>query len=135
VITIGSGAGHAVEDAFVLAQALKSFFDNPRLGLETYMSLYQAARLPRAHKAQMTSRQAGDVYEMQGADFQGLTFEQGLQVIHDKFKDRMSWVWGHDLEADLNETKAKLGLGPDMSSGIEKLRKSDTAVSVQTVAV
>jgi hypothetical protein len=75
------------------------------------------------------------VYEMQGADFRGLTFEQGLQVIHDKLKDRMSWVWGHDLEADLNETKAKLGLGPDMSSGIEKLRKSDTAVSVQTVAV
>lgn len=74
------------------------------------MSLYQATRLPRAHKAQMTSRQAGDVYEMQGPEFQGLTFEEGLRVIHDKFKDRMGWVWGHDLEADFNETKARLGL-------------------------
>jgi salicylate hydroxylase len=99
------------------------------------MSLYQATRLPRAHKAQMTSRQAGDVYEMQGPNFQGLTFEEGLQVIHDKFKNRMRWVWGHDLEADFNETKARLGLG---AAAIRKSVKSDmpdTLVSVQVVAI
>lgn len=59
----------------------------------------------------MTSRQAGDVYEMTGPDFEGRTFKEGLQVIHDKFKDRMNWVWGHDLEADFNEVKERLALG------------------------
>lgn len=74
------------------------------------MSLYQATRLPRTHKAQTTSRQAGEVYEMQGPDFEGLTFEQGLQVIRERFTDRMRWVWGHDLEADVNDVKQRLGL-------------------------
>ncbi|OIW23937.1 FAD/NAD(P)-binding domain-containing protein [Coniochaeta ligniaria NRRL 30616] len=109
----GSGAGHAIEDAFVLSQSLKSYFENPTPGgLPPYMSLYQATRLPRAHKAQTTSRQAGEVYEMQGPDFEGLTFEQGLGVVRDKFTDRMRWVWGHDLEADVDEVKLRLGLAP-----------------------
>ncbi|KAK4076380.1 hypothetical protein Trihar35433_2940 [Trichoderma harzianum] len=106
----GSGAGHAIEDSFVMGQAVKAFFENPSLGLETYMKLYQETRLPRAQKAQLTSRQAGDVYEMQGPDFDGLHFDQRLQVIHDKFKDRMTWVWGHDLEADFVATRTRLGL-------------------------
>ncbi|GFP56397.1 hypothetical protein ACSS6W_006673 [Trichoderma asperelloides] len=106
----GSGAGHAIEDSFVMGQAIKAFFENPSVGLETYMKLYQETRLPRAQRAQLTSRQAGDVYEMQGPEFAGLVFEQRLQVIHDKFKDRMTWVWGHDLEADFNATRTRLGL-------------------------
>ncbi|PNP38259.1 mannitol 1-phosphate dehydrogenase [Trichoderma gamsii] len=106
----GSGAGHAIEDSFVMGQALKAFFENPSAGLETYMKLYQETRLPRAQRAQLTSRQAGDGYEMQGPEFAGLVFEQRLQVIHDKFKDRMTWVWGHDLEADFNATRTRLGL-------------------------
>ncbi|PTB69944.1 FAD/NAD(P)-binding domain-containing protein [Trichoderma citrinoviride] len=106
----GSGAGHAIEDSFVMGQAVKAFFENPAPGLETYMKLYQETRLPRAQKAQLTSRQAGDVYEMQGPEFAGLVFEQRLQVIHDKFKDRMKWVWGHDLEADFNATRTRLGI-------------------------
>lgn len=73
-------------------------------------SIYQATRLPRTHRAQTTSRQAGEVYEMQGPDFEGLTFEQGLQVVRDKFTDRMRWVWGHDLEADVEEAKRRLAM-------------------------
>ncbi|KAL2016666.1 hypothetical protein VTK56DRAFT_3210 [Thermocarpiscus australiensis] len=112
----GSGAGHAIEDAFVLGQSLKSYFENPTPGLEAYMNLYQATRLPRTHKAQTTSRQAGEVYEMQGPAFEGLTFEQGLEVIRDKFTDRMRWVWGHDLEADVEQVKRRLGLAPEEGS-------------------
>ncbi|KAL7786225.1 hypothetical protein V8C37DRAFT_392604 [Trichoderma ceciliae] len=106
----GSGAGHAIEDSFVMGQAVKAFFENPSVGIETFMKLYQETRLPRAQRAQLTSRQAGDVYEMRGPEFAGLVFEQRLQVIHDKFKDRMTWVWGHDLEADFNATRTRLGL-------------------------
>ncbi len=120
----------------MLGQALKSYFDNPSLGLQTYMSLYQATRLPRAHKAQTTSRQAGELYEMQGPAFEGLTFEQGLQVIHDKFRDRMGWVWGHDLEADVNAVKKRLGLGSDKTTGVMNFAKpANGMVSVEAVSV
>ncbi len=97
------------------------------------MELYQATRLPRTHKAQLTSRQAGEVYEMQGPAFDGLTFEQGLQIIRDKFKDRMGWVWGHDLEADFNEVKERLGLG-GINSISEKrpISRANPMVSVET---
>jgi hypothetical protein len=67
---------------------------------------------------------------MQGPDFAGLTFEEGLQVIHDKFKDRMRWVWGHDLEADFNEVKDRLGLGGGKAiSGVELGKQKDCVVS------
>ncbi len=100
------------------------------------MSLYQATRLPRAHKAQTTSRQAGEVYEMQGPAFEGLTFEQGLQVIHDKFKDRMRWVWGHDLEADFNEVKERLGLASESTTqGKGFAKQANSMVSVEPVTV
>ena len=127
---IGSGAAHAIEDAFVLGQALKAYFESPTPGLETYMALYQATRLPRAHKAQITSRQAGEVYEMQGPDFEGLTFEQGLQVIHDKFRDRMRWVWGHDLEADFNTVRDRLGLAYQAPRAVAETEKGGSNATV-----
>ena len=105
----GSGAGHAIEDAFVLGLAIRDYIDNPSSSLSTYTSLCQAVRLPRAQKAQITSRQAGDVYEMQGLDFKGLTYEECLPIVHDKMKGRMRWVWGHDLSAEYEDMKAQLG--------------------------
>ena len=105
----GSGAGHAIEDAYILGLAMRDYIDNPSSSLSTYTSLCQAVRLPRAQKAQITSRQAGDIYEMQGLDFKGLTFEECLPIVHDKMKGRMRWVWGHDLSAEYEDMKAQLG--------------------------
>jgi salicylate hydroxylase len=64
-------------------------------------------RLPRAQKAQITSRQAGDVYEMQGPDFDGLSFEDSLRIVADKLRDRMAWVWNGDIDKDYTIAKAK----------------------------
>ena len=57
-------------------------------------------RQPRTRRAQLTSRDAGDVYEMQGPDFAGLTFEQCLPVVAAKLTGRMRWVWGGDVDAE-----------------------------------
>ena len=48
----------------------------------------------------MTSRQAGDVYEMQGSDFQGLQFEECLPIVAEKLKNRMKWVWGGNIDLE-----------------------------------
>lgn len=87
---------------------MRDYLANPAAHLLTYTSLYQSVRLPRAQKAQITSRQAGDVYEMQGPDFQALSFEQCLPIVRDKLKDRMAWVWSGDVEQDYLAVKARL---------------------------
>lgn len=58
----------------------------------------------------MTSRQAGDVYEMQGPDFEGLSFEQCLPIVRDKLKDRMAWVWSGNVDADYVKAKEQAGI-------------------------
>ena len=91
----------------MLGLAIRDFLANPGAGLSTYTALYQAVRLPRAQKAQITSRQAGDVYEFQGPDFEGLSFEEGIPVAAEKLRDRMGWVWSGDIDKDYVAAKAK----------------------------
>ncbi|KIN02438.1 hypothetical protein OIDMADRAFT_40388 [Oidiodendron maius Zn] len=104
----GSGAGHSIEDANVLGLAVRDYLNNPAAKLSTFTSLYEAVRLPRAQKAQITSRQAGDVYEMQGPDFEGLSFEECLPIAAEKLKDRMAWVWSGDIDKDYTIAKTRL---------------------------
>ncbi|OAP54227.1 hypothetical protein AYL99_11328 [Fonsecaea erecta] len=107
----GSGAGHAIEDAYILGLVVRDYFSNPTPGVAAYTALYQAVRRPRAQKAQITSRQAGDVYEMQGKEFEGITsYEDCLPIVREKLAGRMKWVWGHDLEADYQKAREEAGL-------------------------
>lgn len=62
--------------------------------------MYQKVRLPRAQKAQITSRQAGDVYEMQGEEFKGLSYDECVPIVADQLRYRMKWVWGGDIDAE-----------------------------------
>jgi hypothetical protein len=122
----GSGAGHAIEDAYILGLVLRDYFAaaatataaNP---LKSYTALYQAVRRPRAQKAQLTSREAGDVYEMQGPEFAGIEiYEDCLPIVREKLKSRMKWVWGHDLEADYVEARREAGLEPSVTGAAKK---------------
>lgn len=112
--TQGSGAGHAIEDGYILGRALKDYLismsSSSPLPLSTWTALYQKVRLPRTQKAQITSRQAGDVYELQGKEFDGLTYEQGLPIVKEKLQHRMKWVWGGDIDAEYEEAATKAGL-------------------------
>ena len=109
-VCIGSGAGLSIEDANVLGLAVRDYLANPEVGLSAYTSLYQETRLPRAQKAQVTSRQAAEVYDMQGPDFEGLNFEECLPVVKEKVSNRMAWVWNSNLEADYAAAKARKNL-------------------------
>jgi salicylate hydroxylase len=86
---------------------MRDYLNSHSGDLSTYTSLFQAVRLPRAQKAQITSRQAGDVYEMQGPDFEGLSFDDCLPVVADKLRDRMTWVWNGDIDKDYTLERAK----------------------------
>lgn len=86
---------------------MRDYLNNPAAGLETYMQQYQAARVHRAQKAQVTSRQAASVYDMKGPDFEGKSFEECLPVVRDKVQSRMAWLWKSDLEADWEAAKER----------------------------
>jgi salicylate hydroxylase len=47
------------------------------------------------------------VYEMQGPDFEGLSFEECLPIVRDKLKDRMAWVWSGDIDRDYVAAKER----------------------------
>jgi salicylate hydroxylase len=89
---------------------VRDYLANPSAGLSAYTALYQDTRLPRAQKAQITSRQAAEVYDMKGADFEGLSFEECLPIVKDKVSNRMAWVWNSNLEEDYATAKAKTTL-------------------------
>lgn len=72
--------------------------------------MYQKVRLPRAQKAQITSRQAGDVYEMQGEDFKGLEYDECIPIVAEKLRNRMKWVWGGDIDAEYENVVKEAGL-------------------------
>jgi len=111
----GSGAGHAIEDAYILGRAMQDFFKaasdmSAGVSLADWTRLYQDVRLPRAQKAQITSRQAGHVYEMQGSDFEGLSYDECLPVVAEKLKHRMRWVWGGDIDGEYDQSARKVRL-------------------------
>jgi salicylate hydroxylase len=110
----GSGAGHAIEDGYILGRAIKdhifSLSTPSPLPLSTWTGLYQKVRLPRTQRAQITSRQAGDVYELQGKEFEGLTYDQGLPIVKEKLQHRMKWVWGGDIDGEYEKAAREAGL-------------------------
>jgi salicylate hydroxylase len=46
----------------------------------------------------MTSREAGDLYEMKVNGVAGLSYDAGLPVIKALLEDRMEWIWNEDID-------------------------------------
>lgn len=93
---LGAGAGQAMEDGWVLGRSLSEYLSNssnPHFAtLESTACLYQTIRLPRAQKAQATSRAAGNTYEMQAEDMKDKSFEECIPMIAQRTRERMKWV-------------------------------------------
>lgn len=109
----GAGAGQAVEDGYVLARALADWLAGGRGregALGDWMELYQRVRLPRAQKVVATSRQAGDLYELQSPDLVHLSFDEALPIVAERLQDRMKWIWGEDLDAIYEKQRLEAGL-------------------------
>lgn len=62
------------------------------------LGLYHSIRYPRSEKVQMTSRQAGDLYEMKSPDVAGRSYEDSLPIVKTKLEDRMKWIWSEDMD-------------------------------------
>lgn len=95
----GSGAGMAIEDAYILSNLL---VDVDRLEeLEGAFQAYDAIRRPRTQKLVTTSRQAGMLYEfeLEGDD---------LVKLQRNLENRMGWIWNEDLEQELEDARILL---------------------------
>ncbi|KAJ5818039.1 hypothetical protein N7474_003630 [Penicillium riverlandense] len=95
----GAGAGQALEDGYVVGRALADHFQEPSsCSVSDALQLYHAIRYARSEKVQVTSRQAGDLYEMKSPDVAGRSYEDGLPIVKAKLEDRMKWIWSEDMD-------------------------------------
>ncbi|KAJ5160601.1 uncharacterized protein N7482_007605 [Penicillium canariense] len=106
---LGAGAGQALEDGWIIGRSLREYFqalESPRpRSLQSCLHLYQSIRVARAEKVQVTSRQAGDLYEMKIDEVAGLSYDEGLPIVKDKLKDRMQWIWNEDLDQVFDQAR------------------------------
>lgn len=97
----GAGAGQATEDALFLSRLLgqKNVWSDPTSEkLRRACELYQEVRHERAAQVQITSAQAGLLYEGRGVKGEG----QDRQKVKANLDGRMQWIWEYDVEANLN---------------------------------
>ncbi|KAI7334303.1 hypothetical protein KC340_g2540 [Hortaea werneckii] len=106
---LGAGAGQAMESGWILGRALSEHLSGATYlsfaSLEKVAQLYQDVRLPRAQKAQRTSRAAGNTYEMQAEDMLDKSYEECIPMMAERTKERMKWVWEEDLDAAFERVK------------------------------
>ena len=100
----GAGAGMALEDALVLSHLLGQVDDGNNL--EKAFQAYDETRRLRTQKLVTTSREAGEMYDLEGA---------GIGDDLDKFRAnmnvRMNWIWDEDLEEELGNARNILARG------------------------
>lgn len=103
---LGAGASQAIEDAWVLGRAISdylSFNKSPQFkSLQTMAELYQQVRMPRAHKAQVISRAAGNTYELQSPEMIDKSFEECLPMLKNLTEERLKFAWEQGVD-DLYE--------------------------------
>ncbi|KAF3032228.1 hypothetical protein E8E11_000503 [Didymella keratinophila] len=90
----GSGAGMCVEDAYILSQVLSKC--QTRDDFKTAFKAYDAVRRPRSQKVVKTSREAGQLWDLEG---EGVADD--LHALEQNATSRMSWIWDHDISVDL----------------------------------
>ncbi|KAL1607665.1 hypothetical protein SLS60_002600 [Paraconiothyrium brasiliense] len=96
----GSGAGMCIEDCYVLGELLGEITSADELGKA--FRAYDAVRRPRALKLVETSRQAGMLWELEGPE------GDDLEAFEKNAVTRMSWIWDHKIERDLERARELL---------------------------
>lgn len=93
---LGSGAGMAMEDAFILGNLIAKIKDSKQL--EDVFAAYDAVRRPRTQKLVQKSREAGK--------FHSFSVFKDMESRKAYAKDSYVWVWGFDIEKQLDEAMA-----------------------------
>lgn len=112
----GSGAGMALEDAYVLLSLLGRV--RAAEELEMAFEAYDHVRRPRDMKLVETSRACGEVYEFLGPDT-----GDDVRKIDENLSRRYDWIWEEDVAGECTramemfETLRKEGVGNVDTSG------------------
>jgi len=96
----GAGAGMCVEDCYILSELLAE--TTSVKALEKAFKAYDEVRRPRSQKLVKESREAGMLYDLQGPTGDDL---EGLEK---NMKQRMNWIWDHDMILDLGKARSIL---------------------------
>ena len=96
---MGSGAGMAIEDCYILSNLLGSIDD--KKDIEKVLQLYDTTRRPRGTKLVVRSKEQGQLYDM---ELVGHKPDQ----LRPELDTRMDWVWDFDITKDLEQAKARL---------------------------
>ncbi|EKM57327.1 uncharacterized protein PHACADRAFT_172966 [Phanerochaete carnosa HHB-10118-sp] len=106
----GSGAGQAVEDAYILSALLTHPSTTVR-DLERVSGIFDTIRRPAAQRVASLSRESALLYTF---NYPGLTLdrddcrEEQLQRIHEQMVNRQAWTWETTAEPDLERAIAML---------------------------
>jgi salicylate hydroxylase len=92
----GTGARMAIEDAYVLSSLLGPV-NNPK-DIEAAFKAFDAVRRERTQKLATTSREAGQLYEMELEEV-----GDDIANIKANLDSRMGWIWNEDLHAEVEE--------------------------------
>lgn len=95
----GAGAGMCLEDVLVLSNLLGEIGDIR--DVEKAFDVFNQARRERTLKNVRTSKEAGMLY-----DFELLGDD--LDMVEQDFTSRMDWIWGHDLQTEVEQAKSML---------------------------
>lgn len=103
----GSGAGMAIEDAYVLgnlvATALAGDHVDAGKSIPAAFRVYDDTRRQRTQRVVEDSRETGQLYDLEHPEF-GTNKER----IKETLLVRMDWVWNHDLREELRVATDKL---------------------------
>jgi salicylate hydroxylase len=97
----GAGAGMCIEDVYILSELLSEC--HSKADLAKSLRAYDAVRRPRSQKLVKTSREAGMLWEFEGAN-EG----DDLVKLKENALKRMEWIWDHDITQDMKRARAML---------------------------
>ena len=98
----GSGAGMAIEDAFILSSLL-GIAKNNTAEIPLVFAVYDELRRVRSQRLVTTSNEAGLLWELENPSV-GDDPEKFKENVHHRF----NWIWNHDLEKELEQGKQLL---------------------------
>ena len=96
---MGSGAGMAIEDVYILGNLLGSIDD--KKDIEKAFDVYDRIRRPRGTKLVVRSKEQGQTYDMELAGDDPEDLRRELDT-------RMDWVWNFDIKKDLERAQTAL---------------------------
>ncbi|KAK2028573.1 mannitol 1-phosphate dehydrogenase [Colletotrichum zoysiae] len=94
----GSGAGMAIEDAYILGNLL-ALINGPE-EIEMALATYNKTRKERSQKLVTDSREQGKLYDFELTD--------DPEWIADSLSTRMDWIWKYDLTQELQRGRQEI---------------------------